>query len=164
MRWTVGVLAVLSTVAGFIQFSPFWTPFSTWLDPVAAAIVEPTNTQEYVTMAVSVACGLAGIFVAWAIYAAKRVEAPAPVKLFERKFYWDELYDLVWYRSSDLLARGLYAFVERPLIAGSMSAVAGAFGLGSRELSIAQTGLVRSYALALASGLAILAVVFLAVR
>ena len=73
MRWTVGVLAVLSTVAGFIQFSPFWTPFSTWLDPVAAAIVEPTNTQEYITMVVSVACGLAGIFVAWTIYAAKRV-------------------------------------------------------------------------------------------
>jgi NADH-quinone oxidoreductase subunit L len=164
MRWTVGVLAVLSTVAGFIQFSPFWTPFSTWLDPVAAAIVEPTNTQEYITMVVSVACGLAGIFVAWTIYAAKRVKAPHPVKLFEHKFYWDELYDLIWYRGSDAAARGLYAFVEQPLIAGSLSAVAGAVGLGSRELSFAQTGLVRSYALALAGGLAILAVVFLAAR
>ena len=120
MRWTVGVLAVLSTVAGFIQFSPFWTPFSTWLDPVAAAIVEPTNTQEYITMVVSVACGLAGIFVAWTIYAAKRVQAPQPVKLFERKFYWDELYDVIWYRGSDAAARGLYAFVEQPLIAGSL--------------------------------------------
>jgi NADH-quinone oxidoreductase subunit L len=164
MRWTVGVLAVLSTVAGFIQFSPFWTPFSTWLDPVAAAIVEPTNTQEYITMVVSVACGLAGIFVAWTIYAAKRVKAPHPVKLFEHKFYWDELYDLIWYRGSDAAARGLYAFVEQPLIAGSLSAVAGAVGLGSRELSFAQTGLVRSYALALAGGLAILTVVFLAAR
>ena len=45
-----------------------------------------------------------------------------------------------------------------------MSAVTGALGLGSRELSLAQTGLVRTYALALAGGLAILAVVFLAVR
>ena len=70
----------------------------------------------------------------------------------------------LWYRGSDLLARGLYAFVERPLIAGSLSAVTGAVGLGSRELSLAQTGLVRSYALALAGGLAILAVVFLAAR
>jgi NADH-quinone oxidoreductase subunit L len=164
MRWTVAILAVLSTVAGFLQFAPFWTPFSTWLDPVAAAIVEPTNTQEYATMAVSVAVGLAGIFVAWAIYAAKRAKAPRPVKLLERKFYWDELYDLVWYRGSDLLARGLDAFVERPLIAGSLSAVTSAVGLGSRELSLAQTGLVRSYALALAGGLAVLAVVFLAVR
>ena len=164
MRWTVAVLAVLSTVGGFLQFAPFWTPFSTWLDPVAAAIVEPTNAQEYVTMVVSVAIGLAGIVVAWTIYAAKRAKAPRAVKLFERKFYWDEFYDVVWYRGSDLLARGLYAFVERPLIAGSMSAVAGAVGLGSRELSLAETGLVRSYVLALAGGLAILAVVFLAVR
>jgi NADH:ubiquinone oxidoreductase subunit 5 (subunit L)/multisubunit Na+/H+ antiporter MnhA subunit len=107
---------------------------------------------------------LSGIWVAWAIYSAKRIKAPAPVKLLEKKFYWDELYDLVWYRGSDLLARGLYAFVERPLIAGSMSAVSGAVGLSSRELSLAQTGLVRAYALALAGGLAILAVVFLAVR
>ena len=36
--------------------------------------------------------------------------------------------------------------------------------LPSRELSVAQNGLVRSYALALAGGLAVLAVVFLAVR
>ena len=57
--------------------------------------------------------------------------------LFEHKFYWDELYDLIWYRGCDLLARGLYAIVERPLIAGSISAVAGAVGLGSRELSVA---------------------------
>jgi NADH:ubiquinone oxidoreductase subunit 5 (subunit L)/multisubunit Na+/H+ antiporter MnhA subunit len=84
--------------------------------------------------------------------------------VLEKKFYWDELYDLLWYRSGDLVARGLGAVVERPLIAGSLDAVSGALGLGSRELSIAQTGLVRSYALALATGLAVLAVVFLAVR
>jgi hypothetical protein len=36
--------------------------------------------------------------------------------------------------------------------------------LGSRELGRAQNGLVRSYALALAGGLAVLAVVFLAAR
>ena len=82
--------------------------------------------------------------------------------LLEKKFYWDELYDLVCYRPADLLARGLYAFVERPLIAGSLAAVTGGVGLGSRELGRAQNGLVRSYALALAGGLAVLAVVFLA--
>jgi NADH-quinone oxidoreductase subunit L len=164
MRWTVGALALLSTVGGLLQFTPFWTPFSNWLAPVAGAIVEPTRPQEYVTSLVAVAVGVAGIVVAWAIYAAKRVKAPSAVKLFEQKFYWDELYDVLWYRSSDLLARGFNAVVERPLIAGSMSAVTGAVGLGSRELSLAQTGLVRTYALALAGGLAILAVVFLAVR
>jgi NADH-quinone oxidoreductase subunit L len=89
---------------------------------------------------------------------------PKPVTLLEKKFYWDELYDLIWYRPSDYVARAFYALVETPLIAGSLRAVSEAFGLGSRELSFAQNGLVRTYAFALASGLAILAVVFISVR
>ena len=88
----------------------------------------------------------------------------ARCRCFEKKFYWDELYDLIWYRTGDLVARGFYALVEAPLIGGSIAAVTGVVGLGSRELSVAQNGLVRSYALALAGGLAVLTVVFLAVR
>ena len=164
MRWTVGALAVLSVIGGFLQFAPFWHPLTTWLEPVARPISEPTNTQEWLASGIALAVGLSGIGLAWAIYSAKRIKAPAPVKLFEQKFYWDELYDLVWHRGSDLLTRGLYAVVERPLIAGSLTAVTGAFGLGSRELSVAQNGLVRTYALALAGGLAVLTVVFLAAR
>ena len=86
------------------------------------------------------------------------------MRLFEKKFYWDELYDYLWYYPADLVARGFYAFVERPLIAGAIEAVSGSVGFGGRELARAQTGLVRSYALALAGGLAVLAVVFLAAR
>ena len=164
MRWTVGVLALLSVVGGFLQFAPFWHPLTTWLEPVARPLGEPSNTQEWFASGLAIVVGLSGIFVAWAIYSAKRVKAPRAVKLFEKKFYWDELYDFVWYRSADLLTRGLYALVERPLIAGSMSAVTGAVGLGSRELSAAENGLVRTYVLALAGGLAVLGVVFLAAR
>ncbi|NUR74859.1 MAG: NADH-quinone oxidoreductase subunit L [Thermoleophilia bacterium] len=164
MLWTVGTLAVLSCIGGFLQFAPTWHPLSTWLDPIERPIAEPTHWEEWLASGIAITAGLAGIFVAWTIYAAKRAKAPRPVKLFEQKFYWDELYDVLFYRSSEALTRGLYAFVERPLIGGSINAVSGAFGLGSRELSTAQNGLVRSYALALASGLAVLAVVFLAAR
>jgi NADH-quinone oxidoreductase subunit L len=164
MLWTVGLLAALSCVGGLLQFAPFWHPLSTWLEPIERPLAEPTHWQEWLASGLAISAGLAGIFVAWTIYAAKRMKAPRAVKLFERKFYWDELYDFIWYRSADLFTRGLYAFVERPLIAGSMSAVTGAFGLGSRELSTAQNGLVRSYALALAGGLAVLTVVFVAAR
>jgi NADH-quinone oxidoreductase subunit L len=164
MRWTVGLLAVLSVIGGFLQFAPFWHPLTTWLEPVAAPISEPTNAQEWLASGVALVVGLSGIGLAWAIYSAKRIKAPAPVKLFEKKFYFDELYALVFYRATELKTRYLYALVERPLIAGSLSAVSAAFGLGSRELSVAQNGLVRTYALALASGLAVLTVVFLAAR
>jgi len=164
MLWTVGMLGVLSVVGGLIQFAPIWHLLSTWLDPVDAPIAEATSAQEWVTSALAILIGLAGIGVAWAMYAAKRVRVPRSVPLFEKKFYWDELYDLIWYRTGDLVARGFYALVEAPLIGGSIAAVTGVVGLGSRELSVAQNGLVRSYALALAGGLAVLTVVFLAVR
>jgi NADH-quinone oxidoreductase subunit L len=164
MRWPVGVLALLAAIGGFLQFAPEWHPLTTWLDPVAPPLVEPTSTQEWLGSALAILAGVGGMAVSWAIYSAKRVRAPKPMRLFERRFYWDELYDLIWYRPADLIARGLYAFVEKPLIAGSLAAVTGGAGFGSRELGRAQNGLVRSYALALASGLAVLIVVFVSVR
>jgi NADH-quinone oxidoreductase subunit L len=164
MRWTVGTLALLSVIGGFLQFAPLWHPLTTWLDPVARPFAAPTNAQEWALSGAAVAIGIAGIVVAWVLYAAKRAPVPKPVRLFEKKFYWDELYNLIWYRVADGVARAFYALVERPLIAGSLSAVTGGADLSARELSRAQTGLVRSYALALAGGLAILAVVFLAAR
>jgi NADH-quinone oxidoreductase subunit L len=164
MRWTVGVLAALSAIGGWLQFAPVWHPLSDWLAPVARPIAEATNGQEAFASILAVVLGLAGIGVAWAIYSAKRVAAPKPVRLFERKFYWDELYDWLWYHPADLVSRGLALVVERPLIAGSLAAVGQGLGLGSIELGRAQTGLVRTYALALAAGVAVLAVVFLAAR
>jgi NADH-quinone oxidoreductase subunit L len=164
MRWTVATLALLAAIGGFLQFAPLWHPLTSWLEPVARPFTEPSSTQEWLTSAIAIAAGLAGIAVAWAIYSAKRAEAPKAVALFEHKFYWDELYDLLWYRTADLATRGLYALVEQPLIGGSLTALSNGVGLGSRELGRAQNGLVRSYVLALAGGLAVLAVVFLAAR
>jgi NADH-quinone oxidoreductase subunit L len=164
MRWTVGVLAVLSTFGGFLEVGQFWTPLATWLDPVAPPIAVPTSTQEWLSSAIAISLGIAGIGVAWALYYAKRAQAPRALPLLVKKFYWDELYDLVWYRTADRVALGLYAVVEQPLIAGSLGAVARSTGLGSRELGRAQNGLVRSYALAVAAGVAVLAVVFLVAR
>ena len=46
---------------------------------------------------------------------------PKPVTLFERKFYWDELYDGLFYKPADLIARALGRFVEQPVIGGSIT-------------------------------------------
>ncbi|HZQ15714.1 MAG TPA: NADH-quinone oxidoreductase subunit L [Gaiellaceae bacterium] len=160
----VGALAVLSCVGGLVQWAPLWTPLTTWLEPVARPIAEPTNAQEWATSAVAILLGLAGMAVAWAVYGARRVPVPKAPAILEQKLYFDELYDALFYRPSAAIARAFGAVVERPLIGGSMSAVSETLGLSSRELSLAQNGLVRSYALALAGGLAVLAVVFLSVR
>jgi NADH-quinone oxidoreductase subunit L len=164
MLWTVGTLAVLSTIGGFLQFAPLWHPLTDWLAPVAAPIVEPTSTHEWVTSGIAILAGLAGIGVAWLIYGTRRERAPRTLPVLEHKFYWDELYDVLFYRPADLVARGLKRFFEQPVVAGSLGEVTRSFRFGAGEVSRVQNGLVRSYALALAAGVAVLAVVFLSTR
>jgi len=167
MTLTVAVLTVLAAIGGFLQFAGVWTPVSNWLEPVARPLVEATGTQEAVSSVLAVALGLAGILVAWLVYATRRVQAPrlASVQtLLEHKFYFDELYDLAFYRPAVLLATWLYRLVERPLVLGSVNELVRAvreLGLGTGRL---QTGLVRTYALSIAASLAVVTVVFLAVR
>jgi NADH-quinone oxidoreductase subunit L len=160
----VAVLAVLSVVGGWVQFAGVWTGVSTWLEPVAQPLVDASSLQEAVSSIVAVVLGLAGMATAWWIYGARRSPAPKPVLALERKLWWDEAYDVGFYRPSALAAVGLQRFVERPVVAGSITGISTAFrdlGLGARRL---QTGLVRSYVLALAAGLTVLAVVFISVR
>ena len=84
--------------------------------------------------------------------------------MLERKFYWDEAYDWVFYRPATWIAAYAYRFVELPLIAGSIRGLTfGARLLAGRTTEI-QTGLLRTYILALGSGAALLAFIFLAVR
>ncbi|HWE81186.1 MAG TPA: NADH-quinone oxidoreductase subunit L [Gaiellaceae bacterium] len=164
MVWTVTVLAGLSVVGGFLQFGGVWHPLTTWLDPVARPFVGASNRNEAIASVCAVVLGAAGMYVAYAMYAVKTMKVPATVTLFEKKFYWDELYDAAFYRPADILSKGLGRFVEQPVIAGSIGELTRGFRLGSGELGRVQNGLVRSYALALASGVAILAVVFLSTR
>jgi NADH-quinone oxidoreductase subunit L len=163
----VGVLAVLSAVGGWIQFSPWWHPVETWLATVAEPIVRPESWQEWTSIALSLLLGLCGIGVAWAIYGAKRVPVPHiewAQWTLEHKFYFDELYDAVFYAPAVFLANFLRRGIEQPLIADSGRDL----GDDTRDLgglvARAQTGLVRTYALAIASGVAVLAIVFVIVR
>jgi NADH-quinone oxidoreductase subunit L len=164
MGATVALLTLLAALGGWLQFAGIWTPVSNFLEPVAPALVDASSAQEAVSSVLAVALGLAGIALAWWIYAARRVQAPRTLALLERKFYFDELYDVLFYRPAVLLAHGLLRWVERPLVFGSVSALAASvreLGSGTRSL---QTGLVRTYALAIAASLAVVTVVFVVVR
>src|SRR5579862_5023188 len=97
-HWTmlvpVGVLAVLATVGGWLQWAPRWHPFTNWLSSAARTLpaAVPTNTQEYYTSAATVIAGLIGIGLAWAIYSEQSVKIPAlpsVERLLENKFYFD---------------------------------------------------------------------------
>jgi NADH-quinone oxidoreductase subunit L len=164
MMAVIAVLGVLSAIGGWIQFAGVWTPITHWLEPVARPIVEATNTKEAISSVLAVVLGAAGVGLAWWIYGARRAAAPRPVALFEHKFYFDELYDLVFYKPAVALAALFRGAVEEPLVTGSISGI----GLVGQEIgeetARAQTGLLRTYAFAIAGSVAILAVVFLSVR
>jgi NADH-quinone oxidoreductase subunit L len=164
MRWTVGVLAVLATIGGFIQFAPFWTPVTTWLDPVVPSLVDPTNSQEFLTMALGVLMGATGILIAWLLYGSHRFAVPKAWPLFERKFYFDEAYDAGFYRPAVWVAATLRRAFEEPVIDGSIGEVVSGTRGAARWTARLQTGLLRTYVLAIAASLAILLVVFVAVR
>ena len=172
MMWPVGVLAVLSVIGGWVEVAGGWHTFGEWLDPIAVgrehlALVEPTTTQDYVTSVLAVGLGLVGIYVAWTLYAARSRPVPRNAALqntLEHKFWFDELYDLIFYKPAVLLTRAFRRGVEEPLIGGSIAGVSA----GTRETAGAvggvQTGYLRSYALVIAFAVAILVVVFVTVQ
>ncbi len=167
MYAAVAALAVLSVVGGWLQVAGIWHPFSDWLAPVAEPLVEPSVRQDWVTSLVAMALALGGIYLAWLLYGARRVAVPsmpAARRLLEHKLYFDELYDAIFYRPAVALANALRRGVEEPLVDGSIDAAATSVREAGRTATIVQTGYLRSYALALTAGLAVLAVLFVALR
>jgi NADH-quinone oxidoreductase subunit L len=167
MAVPVAVLTVLCVIGGWLQFSLWWHPVETWLDTVAEPLVTPRSWQEWLSIVLSLLLGLGGIAVAWLVYVARRLAVPRlPFvrRTLEHKFYVDELYDAVFYRPAVFLATILRRGIEEPLIADS----ARDLGDDTRDfgglVARIQTGLLRTYVLAIASSVAVLAIVFVAVK
>ena len=162
----VGVLAFLATVGGFLDIAGLFTGFADWISSVAEPLVEPSVVQDYGTSLIAVIAAALGGTVAWFAFKHGReiVRRPTLRLLFAHKFYFDELYDALFSRPAQAIANTLREDVEGPVVQGSL----GEIGVGTRELAGAtarlQSGLLRSYALVIAGSVAVLIVVFLAVR
>jgi NADH-quinone oxidoreductase subunit L len=163
----VAILTVLSIVGGWIEWAPLWHPIETWLEPVAHPTVAPEVWMEIATSLLALALGIGGAALAWMLYGARAFPVPRLAlaqRVLEHKFYFDELYDALFYRPSVWIAKALRRWVEDPLI----SATGDELGEDTRDVgglvARVQTGLLRTYALAIASSVAVLAIVFVAVR
>jgi len=160
---------VLAVIGGWIQFSPFWHPLTDWLAPAARTlpIAEPSNTQEWVSTGLALALGLAGIGVAYLMYAAGRVavpRVPALQRLLEHKLYFDEAYDALFYRPAAALATWTRRGFEDPVVLSAGPDIGEtAFDTG-RGLRVVQNGLLRTYVFFLGAGMAVVAIVFLLVK
>jgi NADH-quinone oxidoreductase subunit L len=162
----VGVLTVLATIGGLIAIPGVWEPIIEWVGDTAESLVSPTVRQDYGTSALAVTVGLVGLYLARrAFYAGRQlVTNPAAWRVLEHKFYFDELYDALFYRPAAALSVALRRNVEEPVVERSLDEIgAGTLQVGG-EVGRVQSGLLRTYAVAVAFAVCVLVVVFVAVR
>ncbi|WP_308636684.1 NADH-quinone oxidoreductase subunit L [Paenibacillus silvisoli] len=142
------VLAVLAIVAGFIQ-TPWNDTLGTWLTDGA----EKSHGGGGLVMVISAAVGLLGLYLGWLVFVKGTISrdavssrAPWLVRLLERKYYMDELYDWLIVRPLRGLGYLLNA-VDDYVVDGIVRVVGGTavlFGRGGTRL---QTGQIQTYGL-----------------
>jgi NADH-quinone oxidoreductase subunit L len=162
----VGALSVLATIGGLVVIPGVWEPFLEWIDETAEPLVTATVAEDYGTSAIAVTLGVIGFFIARRAFEAGRqiVTNPGIWKVLEHKLYFDELYDAMFYRPAAALAVALRRRVEEPVVERSLDEIgSGTIQVGG-EVARVQSGLLRTYAIAIAFAVAVLVVVFVAVR
>ena len=162
----VGVLAVLATIGGLVVIPGVWEPFLHWIDETAEPLVHATVAEDYGTSAIAVSLGLIGFFLARRAFQAGRqlVTNPGIWRVLEHKLYFDELYDAMFFRPAAAVSVALRRNVEEPVVERSLDEIGvGTIQLGG-EVARVQSGLLRTYAIAIAFAVAVLVVVFVAVR
>ncbi len=166
MTVPVAVLGLGSAIVGLLLIPGVWDPVEDWLEPVVEPLVHPTTGQEWLTSAIAVALGLLGSLLAWRSFETGRelVRDGAVRTTLEHKLWFDELYDAVFARPVRAIAAWLRDRVEAPVVQGGLDEVAEGTLRGASATSAAQSGLLRTYALAITVSVSVLALVFLVVR
>jgi NADH-quinone oxidoreductase subunit L len=161
------ILAVGSVISGFVlvhvtSLEDFLTPVlgSEETDHVLAPIV--------VTVLVTLVSAL-GVFLAYLQYAKKPVPTTAPVAVSaltvaaRRNLYFDSLNESLLMRPGQYLTRAL-VYVDNRGIDGAVHGMAAGIGGGSGRLRRWQNGFVRSYALSMFGGAALVVAALLVMR
>ena len=165
MTWPMILLAVGSVGAG--AFLIVGQRFENFLGPVTG--VPPTSHGFFtVPGGIALVLALAGVGLAWAMYG--RVPVPAvapqgnPVTVAARKdLYGDTINESVFMRPGQWLTR-LSVYFDNRGVDGLVNTTAALIGGTSGRWRRLQTGFVRSYALSMFFGAAVLVALLLAVR
>jgi NADH-quinone oxidoreductase subunit L len=174
MKVAMGLLAVLSVVAGVLQVPGVTHVVENFLHPTfedsAFADTEVSGGLEALALIVGAATALAGIGLAWLLYvrnpgATARLAGRLPRLhgFLAHKWYFDELYDRALVRPTAAVGRFSAEVFERVVIGGLVSGTTFAVRAGNSIVRVAQTGLLRNYALLLVTGVTALALYFLVV-
>ncbi|MGC4937737.1 NADH-quinone oxidoreductase subunit L [Kribbella sp. DT2] len=160
------VLAILSVGGGALYFAGDWIVH--WLEPVVGHEEHHPPVSALVMTLITVVVVLVGATIGYLRY---RQEIPreAPVKVSpvttfaRRDLYGDALNEAVLMRPGQYLTRTL-VWLDNRGVDGSVNGLAALFGGLSGRLRRFQTGFVRSYALSMVFGAALVVVALLAVR
>jgi len=168
MKAPLVVLGLLSLVGGGALV--YGGALQNWLEPsVGESVEEGLHTVSpgvltLITLLV-VAFGVAGGIVAFGVRPVPVVQpAGSPVTVAARRnLYADAFNETVLMRPGQWLVRGL-VFLDNRGVDGAVNTLAAGLGGGSGRLRRLQTGFVRSYALSMLAGTAVVLAVLLAVR
>ncbi|MFD4366927.1 NADH-quinone oxidoreductase subunit L [Rhodococcus sp. NPDC058521] len=169
MTWPMILLAIGSVAAGGAL--AFGGALQHWLEPVVGEHHEELGVPVWVITATTFAVVLAGVAVAYRTYARAPddipVEAPQDVSALtaaaRRDLYGDKINEEVFMRPGRVLAQSL-AVADDRVIDGAVDGLGVSVGSLSSRFRRIQTGFVRSYALFMLAGAALLVGAMMAVR
>ncbi len=173
MKAAMAPLALLSIVGGIVSIPGVSDILEKFLEPTFADSrfndTAPTDSAEWLGLALGGAISLIGIGLAWWVYirkpgtAARMCERYARVHTFlVNKWYFDELYEAMFVRPIATIGGFSRRVIETDFVQGTI--VGGATGVvrvGSSFARAIQTGYLRAYALMLLLGVAALTLYFL---
>ncbi|MGW7257051.1 NADH-quinone oxidoreductase subunit L [Streptomyces sp. NPDC054834] len=160
------VLAVGSVAAGGL-FS-IGDRFLKWLEPVTGHSEGDSPLSAGAVTGATMVCLLIGVGIAYAQYGRKAVPAVAPrgsllTRAARRDLLQDDFNHVVLVRGGEHLTRSL-VYVDHTLVDGVVNGTAASFGGLSGRLRRLQNGFVRSYAVSMFGGAALLVAATLLMR
>jgi NADH-quinone oxidoreductase subunit L len=168
------LLAVLSLVGGVVQVPGITHVIERYLEPSFADSrfldFDVSGGLQALALIVSAVTSLTGIGLAYLLYVRQPGATVNLARRFRRlhsflarKWYFDELYDIAFVRPMRALGEWASNVFERFVIQGMVGGAAFAVRAGNSLVRVAQTGLLRYYALLLLVGVSALGFYFLAV-
>jgi len=158
------LLAVASIAGGLLEFPPGDGFLHHWLEPSVVPFVGETAFLDHaVAQAVVIAVSLAGILLGGLVYwrrDPRPAEAMGPAAWAARAFYVDAAYDWAVARPGRAVARA-FAWFDATIVDGAVNGIAGLTGGLAQVGRRVQTGLVRSYAMAVLLGTVLIALMFI---
>jgi NADH-quinone oxidoreductase subunit L len=173
MKIPMSVLALGAVVGGILQIPGVDDGVTRFLAPTFAgsrlAHLEPSSGSAWTGLIIGAIVAVTGITIAYRIWVVNPAiavglrERLGPLHTFlYRKWYFDELIDLIVVRPVQWLGRFTDSVLERGIVDGAITgAPVGAVRAASAAVRRAQTGFVRYYAALMIVGIACVALYFL---